>query len=191
MTGARPDVVEVLTSDHRLVDQLFHQFELASSTEAYENQRDLAQKLVRELSVHSVAEEQVLYPVMRRVLENGDRLADECLEAHAELKRLLADLDGIGPHDEGFVSGFTQLAALVREHVVEEEGLLLPQLQEAVDAEELLDLGAAVEQAKRLAPTRPQPHAPNRPPGNIVAGALAAVADNARDLVRDFRTARP
>jgi hypothetical protein len=37
--------------------------------------------------------------------------------------------------------------------------------------------------AKALAPTRPHPHAPNRPPLNVLAGAGAAIVDRARDVV--------
>lgn len=41
-----------------------------------------------------------------------------------------------------------------------------------------------MEKAKALAPTRPHPRAPDQPPGNLVAGTMAAVMDRARDMVR-------
>lgn len=191
LTGARPDAVELLTADHRTVEQLFHQFELASKTSAVENQRDLAQRIVRELSVHAAAEEQVLYPAIRRALDGGEHAADEGIAEHAELKQLLADLDGVQPDDERFFPGFRRVMEVVRAHVADEEGALLPRLREAVGQEELYELAEALVGAKRLAPTRPHPHAPSRPPGNIVVGAAAALSDRTRDLIRDtpiFRT---
>ena len=38
--------------------------------------------------------------------------------------------------------------------------------------------------AKAMAPTHPHPNAPNTPPGNLMAGPLAAMADKVRDLLR-------
>jgi hypothetical protein len=38
--------------------------------------------------------------------------------------------------------------------------------------------------AKKFAPTRPHPQAPNTPPGNVIAGAAAAVTDKARDMLK-------
>lgn len=185
VTGARLDAVELLIADHRTVERLFQQLELASKTSAVENQRDLAQRLVRDLSVHAAAEEQVLYPTVRRSLDDGERLADEGIAEHGELKQLLADLDGAQPHDDRFFPGFRRMMEIVRTHVAEEETTLLPRLREALGQEQLYELADALLNAKRLAPTRPHPHAPTRPPGNIVVGAAASLADSTRDVIRD------
>lgn len=173
------------------MEQLFRQFELASKTSAVENQRDLAQRIVRELSVHAAAEEQVLYPAIRRALDDGERVGNDAIAEHAELKQLLADLDGVQPHDDRFFPGFRRVMEVVRSHVADEEGTLLPRLRDAVGQEELYELAEALTSAKRLAPTRPHPHAPSRPPGNIVVGAAASLPDRTRDLVRDTPMFRP
>lgn len=185
VTGARLDAVELLIADHRTVEQLFQQLELASKTSAVENQRDLAQRLVRDLSVHAAAEEQVLYPALRRSLDDGERLADEGIAEHGELRQLLADLDGAQPHDDRFFPGFRRVMEIVRAHAAEEETTVLPRLREALGQEQLYELAEALSNAKRLAPTRPHPHAPARPPGNIVVGAAASLADRTRDVIRD------
>ena len=59
-------------------------------------------------------------------------------------------------------------------------------LKEAADTvlESLEELGERMEKAKRIAPTRPHPRAPDQPPGNLVAGTVAAVMDRAKDMVR-------
>lgn len=182
-TGVAADAVELLTADHRMVEQLFHQLELATATDAVENQRDLAQRIVRELSVHASVEEQILYPALREVLEDGDRIAGHSLEEHATVKRLLAGLDGMEPRDEGFAAAFVELRDTVREHVTEEESRLFPQLADALGPEQLLDLGTALTKARAMAPTRPHPHAAARPAANLVAGAIAAMAGRVRDTV--------
>jgi len=47
-----------------------------------------------------------------------------------------------------------------------------------------MELGEKMAEAKAMAPTHPHPNAPNTPPGNIVAGPLAAIADKVRDFLR-------
>jgi hemerythrin superfamily protein len=189
-TGTATDAVELLTADHRVLGQLFHQLDLATATDAVENQRDLAQRIVRELSVHAAVEEQLLYPAIRTALEDGERLADHALEEHAEVKHLLVELDRTRPHEDGFASMVTALIATVEQHVTEEEGLLLPQLAETLGPERLMELGEAMQLAKATAPTRPHPHVPDRPPGNVVAGAVTAFTDRVRDAVRDVTAER-
>ena len=53
------------------------------------------------------------------------------------------------------------------------------------DADFLEELGERMEKAKKIAPTRPHPRAPDQPPGNMVAGTVSAVMDRAKDMVRD------
>ena len=48
-------------------------------------------------------------------------------------------------------------------------------------------MGDALEMAKRAAPTRPHPLAPDTPPANLVAGAVSAVMDIGRDALRAAR----
>lgn len=180
-TGARVDAIELIRSDHREVEQLFSQLEAATNDET---KLELGQRIIEELSVHAVVEEMILYPGTRRAAGEGP-LVDHAIEEHDRLKRVLADLDGKKPTDERFTAGFTLAKQLVEEHVAEEEGELLPKLRNAVDAEELHRMGAAMEKAKKLAPTRPHPHAPSTPPGNIVLGPVVGLVDRLRDAARD------
>ncbi|HEX9375364.1 MAG TPA: hypothetical protein VGB19_03890 [Actinomycetota bacterium] len=47
----------------------------------------------------------------------------------------------------------------------------------------LADLGELMDRAKLAAPKRPHPRSPDEPPGNIVAGPIAAVLDAGKDAV--------
>ena len=69
----------------------------------------------------------------------------------------------------------------VTHHAKEEEREMLPKLREALSRKELEELGERMKKAKKMAPTRPHPKAPNTPPGNVAAGPVAAVMDRARD----------
>jgi hemerythrin superfamily protein len=177
------NAIELIKQDHDVVEGLFRRWEEASSGPA--DRRELVETIIRELSVHAAIEEQVLYPMMRQALPDGDRLVEEALQEHQEAKEALAALDRRGPDDADFEPEVDSLVKDVRHHVQEEEGELLPKLESALSRDRLEDLGGKLEAAKEGAPTRPHPYAPTTPPGNAAAGAVAGVVDRARDAVRE------
>lgn len=180
-TGASGDAIELITADHRTVEQLFGQLDAAATDEA---RVTVGQRIIEELSIHATIEEQVLYPRSRRLLGEG-QLIDHAIEEHDRLTQVLADLDGASPADDRFAGGYQLAKQLVEEHVAEEEGELLPRLRDGAGPEELHRLGQAMTAAKKFAPTHPHPHAPRTPPGNLVLGPVAALVDRVRDAARD------
>jgi hypothetical protein len=96
----------------------------------------------------------------------------ESLEEHLIVKWELAALADLDPSDERYDAKVTVLIENVRHHVKEEESEFFPKLRNALRSE-LLELGEALERAKKTAPTRPHPMLPDEPPGNLVAGAAA------------------
>jgi hemerythrin superfamily protein len=180
------NAIELIKKDHDTVERLFRRWE--EGPPGPDGQRDLVQTIIRELSVHAAIEEQVLYPVMRRALPDGDRLVEEALEEHKEAKEVLAELDRKGPEDADFVSNVSSLIRDVRHHVEEEEGEMLPKLESSLSEEDLEDLGTKLDAARDGAPTRPHPHAPSTPPANVAAGMVTGVVDRARDAAREGAT---
>jgi hypothetical protein len=65
-----------------------------------------------------------------------------------------------------------------------EENEMFPRVRDALDIAKLNELGTRLERAKKTAPTRPHPRAPQEPPGNVVVGMAAGVVDRARDATR-------
>ena len=180
------DAIALLRQDHREVERLFKQFEKAGPR-AHKTRRNLVDKVIKELSVHAVIEEQVFYPAVREAVEETEDTVLESLEEHHIVKWTLSELDGMDPEAERFVAKVTVLMESVRHHVEEEEDELFPKVREALSRKQLAELGEAMEKAKKAAPTRPHPRAPDTPPGNLVAGAGAAVLDKARDAVTEGR----
>ena len=178
------DAIALLRQDHREVERLFKQFEKAGPR-AHKTRRNIADKVIKELSVHAAIEEQVFYPAIREAVEETEDTVLESLEEHHIVKWTLTELDGMDPEAERFVPKMTVLMESVRHHVEEEEDELFPEVREALSRRQLAELGEAMEKAKKAAPTRPHPRAPDTPPGNLVAGAGAAVLDKARDAVKD------
>jgi len=175
------NLISVLVTDHREVEEMFTELE----TEGLSAQRrsELRDKVITELVRHSVAEEMYLYPTTRKVLPGGDQLADREIEEHAAAERLMKDLEKVDPQDARFDDLLTQLITDVRGHVGEEETDLFPRLEAACSDQELAELGAKVQQAKKLAPTRPHPSAPDTPPMNKVMGPPMGLVDRVRDAL--------
>jgi len=175
------DLISVITADHREVEQVFA--ELESGSGSSEHRRDLADHMIAELVRHSVAEEQYMYPAIREALPDGDSIADHEISEHAEVEQVLKDLDGLDPDDARFDELLRSLIADVRHHVEEEESDVLPKLQQACTPEQLQDLGEKVLMAKKMAPTRPHPSAPDKPPANKLLGPGAGMVDRLRDAL--------
>ena len=178
-----PDVITILTGDHQKVDTLFTRF---ASGAADRDRRGTVDAIVRELSVHAAIEEQVLYPTVAEEVPGGQQLVDESLQEHQMVKETLAIIERLEPDSPELDELMNSLIQHVRHHVQEEEGELFPQLRAAVGAEQLDNMGEALEKARALAPTHPHPKAPATPPGNLVGGAAAGMLDKARDLAKSL-----
>jgi hypothetical protein len=176
------DAIQFILRDHREIERLFKELERANGAEVVDRAGGAVRRLVRELSTHAVIEEQYLYPALR---EGGAsaRVLD-ALEEHHAAKLMLAELEAMPASHPRFRSKLRVLAENVRRHVTEEEAGLLPLLERSLGDERRRDLGVVLERAKRAAPTRPHPAAPDTPPGIFVAGAVAAVYDRSRDALR-------
>lgn len=180
-TEGKNDLVSVVVADHRAVESVFK--ELESHSGSPEHRRNLADHVIAELVRHSVAEEEHMYPAVRKSLENGGTIADHEIEEHSEAERLMKDLEGVDPTDARFDELLGKLMKAIRHHVQEEESDLLPKLQSVCSEQELRDLGEKVLKAKEKAPTRPHPSAPDTPPANRILAPGAGLIDKLRDAL--------
>ena len=181
--GSRRDAVALLIQDHREVRDLFRRYRKLGAG-ARKSKGMIVRQIVRELSVHAAVEEELLYPTVRDEVRGGDRLANEGIDEHRTAKELLLTLDRMDPDDGDFDATMRELMRDVEHHIREEEGEMFPRLRKAMDRETLEGLADMMRAAKKTAPTRPHPHAPSRPPANVVAGLAAGVIDRARDAGR-------
>jgi hemerythrin superfamily protein len=211
------DVIDVLADDHRAVEDLFVEWErLGWSWEraawsprrvgwsprrvgwsprrvgwSPQRHRDLVDIAVAELTRHMVAEEQYLYPAVRRCPGDGDELADRALAEHREIERLMTGLMGTDVEHPAFGTLVARLILQVRQHVRAEESVLFPRLRAECEPDELVELGTGVLSAKKLAPTRPHPSissvSRNKLVGPLV-GPLVGLADQAADALTDRPT---
>ncbi|MFF4019641.1 hemerythrin domain-containing protein [Streptomyces sp. NPDC001843] len=175
------DALELLVHDHRRVEQLFRDYRSAASDR---QRRSVVELLVRELSRHAALEEMYVYPLAKKVLPDGAREIAEHLGEHMAVKETLLALDRLDEGDERTDELVAGLRREIEEHVREEEDVLMPRLRAAVSQQELDDLGRLLTKAAQGVPTRPHPHAPDRPPALTFAGPVAAAYDRLRDRLQ-------
>lgn len=179
-----PDALEILTIDHRTVENLFELYESMGTGDA-EARDKVVREIVRELSIHASIEEQHLYPLMRERLADGEEQVGHALEEHQAVKERLSRIEKADPVSDERHVDVVSLIVDVRRHVVEEEGDLFAKLRAVSTDGELRDVGRRLEAAKKMAPTRPHPNAPNSGPAQKIAGAVAGVVDRIRDGARE------
>ena len=176
------NAITLLKNDHKTVEDLFKRFEKLGPR-AVKSKQDLVERIVRELTIHAAIEEMVFYPAIRDAVDKGDldTMVLESLEEHHIVKWVLWELESMSADDERFDAKVTVLMENVRHHVGEEEKDLFPQVNKIFGRSELDELGEALASLKKTAPTHPHPRSPDEPPGNLVAGAGAALVDRAVD----------
>jgi hemerythrin superfamily protein len=178
------NAIALLKADHRTVEELFDKLEGKSRSRS---RKAIADKLVRELSIHTAIEEQVFYPAVRDGAPDCKELVLVALEEHNVIKWTLDSIESRDADDDRFDAKLKVLRDTVMRHLQEEEGDLFPKVQRALGTVRLNELGTALERAKKTAPTRPHPRVPDEPPANVIVGAGAAVIDRARDARDQMR----
>jgi iron-sulfur cluster repair protein YtfE (RIC family) len=140
-----PDVIKLLETDHREVEELFAKAESTSGAA----KQQVVTKIASELTLHAEVEEQIVYPAMREAGLND--LVDEAEQEHSKVKELVAQLEAMDGATDEVDSVLADLKADVQHNVEEEESEAFPKFRDAVDQATLQDLAARVEEAKQAA----------------------------------------
>ena len=181
-----PDVVDELTTDHREATALLDQIPTTSDPAA---RRDMADTVITALVRHSVAEEMYVYPAIRDHLPDGEQVVEHDIEEHKELERTMKELEGCDPGDARFDQLVSELRSQLHHHATDEENEQFPQLRARVPREKLVKMREQVETAKKIAPTRPHPGAPNSEVFHKLVGPGVGLMDRVRDKLTGRSTA--
>lgn len=130
------DAISLLKADHRQVEKLFDQFKSIKSGKAVVRKQELVTAACAALKVHTMLEEELFYPALRRAFDETD-LIDEAEVEHASVKVLIGELEFMTPADRLFDATFAVLTEYVKHHVKEEEGEIFPKAKKMVDMEAL------------------------------------------------------
>lgn len=124
--AAASNIIEMLKEDHQKVKGLFEDFESAEGRE----QADIAATAILELEVHADVEEQLIYPAIRKRIDE-DEMMNEAVEEHHLVHVLIKELKKLKPKNETFQAKFKVLGELLKHHIEEEEGGMLPKAQQS------------------------------------------------------------
>lgn len=177
--GGSGSVLVRQRADHVELDRLLHELE-GSTGRA---QEEVLTRIDRLVFSHAFAEETVLWPVVRRVLPDGDAITRQVEIEHQEVNELVAALEEGGLDHPERPARLARLVEVLREDVRDEEDVMFPRLQERLDPAELRRLGRRWELVRRVSPTRPHPTVSRRPPGNALSGLPLSLLDRSRDVV--------
>lgn len=130
------NAIDFLTSQHRSMETM-----MAGVMDARDDaRRRLYAEVADQLTMHISAEEVVFYPAVRAARTEDILL--ESLEEHLSLKRLMADLLALAPHEPTFEPKFKVLKEQAEHHHKEEEEHLFPKVKTLLEKSRLDELGA-------------------------------------------------
>ena len=113
-----------------------------------EDKAAIAQKILKELEIHTAIEEEIFYPAFKdKAGQEGEEEVAEALEEHQSVKTAIKELRTMDVDDEAFESTFMNMMHDVQHHVAEEESEMLPLAEEAL-SDSLEELGAEMMRRK-------------------------------------------
>jgi hypothetical protein len=115
--GAGKDAIKLLKADHRQVEGWFSQVQKAKKPE---RKQELAEKICKALKVHTKIEEEIFYPAFLAATQDTD-MHHEAEVEHAGAKRLIGEIEAMGPDDEYYDAKLKVLSEMIKHHVKEEE----------------------------------------------------------------------
>ena len=152
------DAIELLEQQHRHMESLFEAL-LSASAEDGEHRQEIFDQLADALAGHTIIEEQLFYPVAKRI---DEEIIRESLEEHLEVKRMLAELLNLDPDDDAFEGKVQEMKEAVEYHVMEEEEELFPEVRRNLDADRRTELGDEMESMfEGLRQDQPRRHIPD------------------------------
>ena len=124
--GPSNPVFAMLQKDHQKVKDLFDDFEQADDART---KHRIINETIRELEVHAKLEESLIYPAIRKEIDDEMDM-DEALEEHHVAHVLLNELKRMkGNLTDRYQAKFKVLGESIKHHVKEEEGTMFPKAE--------------------------------------------------------------
>lgn len=140
-------VVTLIKEDHKTLESIFKKLEKAEPAEA----SDLLRQVQELLVPHSKAEEQVVYPAIKKAVPKEGEEIDDGLAEHHHVEETLSQLLSEGADAPGADGLIAAMIGEVRHHVEEEEETILPAYSKVASNAELTELGEQFTAAKEKA----------------------------------------
>ena len=145
---AGTDPFDALAQDHRNVLALFDRIE-ATDSSATTRRTAMLFQLKRMLTAHALAEEDIVYPMLREDAHRPEE-ASRLYREHADMKVRLFELEHKSKGDPSWIDDLRALRRIVAEHAREEEETEFPKLRAALDSGQAAHLLGAVHREKSM-----------------------------------------
>jgi hemerythrin superfamily protein len=145
--AAGGDPFEALARDHRVVLSMMDSL-LQSNDLARLRRRAGLLHIKRALTAHALAEEHVVYPMLREEI-GGCRAP---LSRHAEIKVHLFKLEHKRPDETPWLEEMRSLRELIARHAADEENNEFPRLRERLSRHDIGQLSGDVSREKQFVP---------------------------------------
>lgn len=173
------DVVGLIHAQHTDIAQLLGRV----STETGAGRETSWCELRRLIAVHETAEQEVVYPILRSLSAEGQRIADARAAEEAEGVKVLSRLEDLDPSTPEFDRLFAEFRPAVANHADAEEDEVLPLLLSTQDADRRRRMAEVFVTAEQAAPTHAHPHAGTSATAHIVTGPALTIMDHVRDAL--------
>lgn len=137
------NAIDLLKKDHRTVEMMFKNLKEVDKLDLKSREK-LFNDLKTELDLHAHIEETIFYPAVRDAHEDNEEMIVHSYEDHAEVKDMLEELAKEDKSDPEWAAKLESLEEDVKEHVKEEEEVILPKAEELLGQERLEELGEMI-----------------------------------------------
>jgi hypothetical protein len=174
---------------------IFDHYELKKMYEEYKAELDIKEakkwfnQIVWELCRHSVGEELILYPLVKKYVPDGENIANESIKEHRETKEKLVELQSLDYEKNNltFNEIFEKMMMGLFDHISKEESEDLTLLSKFCPLEERINAADKFENRKKIVPTQPHTWVNDKCPFiETIEGLLVAPIDKFFDLFKSY-----
>lgn len=141
VSGARHEgVLDLIHAEHQEIVALF---ELVTQLTDADDRRSAFGELKSAFEIHSAAEAETLYAVLRE-LEGGGELVGRATEEHERLDDAFDDVSAADPNEAAWTDMVAELRERVERHVAQEETVLFDFTRDRLEQSRLLELERAM-----------------------------------------------
>ena len=146
--GMTDNAIEILTQDHRKVDELIADLENLSGADTSANSPNMTFIQFRDnFMLHGHVEEQIFYPALKENPETAS-LVEHAVDEHQEVKELLARMEGLAPNSDEFQRLLKKAKEDIQHHAEEEENEMFVKARQVLGEPRMEELGRQIKQMK-------------------------------------------
>jgi hemerythrin superfamily protein len=138
------NIQDVIRMDHQKVNVLIAEIEQSDDPNKIQ---EYFGQLYMDLSVHSEAEEQIVYPAVRPFY--GDTDTQELYDEQAELKIVLSEMKSLSPTSSEFKAKLEQVKQMVGDHTRQEESTMFAAIRNNCSTEQQEQMATQFKEAKK------------------------------------------